>query len=340
MSADRCSEKSLLSPVSLLFLKLLNSDFGPMASGSIAGSGACLVSTPPEVIKTRLQLQGELVKSGSGQKVYTGFLQGIYTILKYEGLKGIYSGIRPAIYYQTVMNGIRFGCHEYLKSVQCSIKGLEGHPILYWGINVISSAISGITGAFVASPFYLVKTRFQSSARKEIAVGHQHHYTGTFNAFKDIIEKEGVRGLWRGAHGQVLRVGMGSAIQISTYERIKEIIAPFFPQQEGQCTNMWMATASAFCTSFPLVIAMNPVDVVATRLYNQKVVDGKGVLYSGPIDCLQKTYKQEGLVGCYKGTVAHYMRLAPHTLGTFIIFESLQNFGKRGNLKLIKQSMD
>jgi hypothetical protein len=32
---------------------------------------------------------------------------------------------------------------------------------------------------------------------------------------------------------------------------------------------------------FPLVITMNPVDVVATRLYNQKVVDGKGVLYSG-----------------------------------------------------------
>lgn len=116
---------------------------------------------------------------------------------------------------------------------------------------------------------------------------------------------------------------------------------------------MWMATASAFCTSirlvflsaevpiiktfqiviniflgFPLVITMNPVDVVATRLYNQKVVNGKGVLYSGiysfnlpdliginalihlgPFDCLYKTYQQEGLAGCYKGTVAHYMRL-------------------------------
>lgn len=84
----------------------------------------------------------------------------MYTILKFEGLKGIYSGIGPAIYYQTVMNGIRFGTHEYLKTLQCSIKGLEGHPILYWGINVISSAISGITGAIAASPFYLIKVPF------------------------------------------------------------------------------------------------------------------------------------------------------------------------------------
>lgn len=35
------------------------------------------------------------------------------------------------------------------------------------------------------------------------------------------LELIGVRGLWRGAYGQVLRVGMGSAVQISTYERIK-----------------------------------------------------------------------------------------------------------------------
>lgn len=86
----------------------------------------------------------------------------MYTILKFEGFKGVYSGIGPAIYYQTVMNGIRFGTHEYLKSLQCSIKGVEGHPILYWGINVISSAISGITGAIVASPFYLVKVTIKS----------------------------------------------------------------------------------------------------------------------------------------------------------------------------------
>lgn len=45
----------------------------PMVSGAFAGSGACLFSTPSEVVKTRLQLQGEL---STGKKVYSGILEG------------------------------------------------------------------------------------------------------------------------------------------------------------------------------------------------------------------------------------------------------------------------
>ena len=46
---------------------------------------------------------------------------------------------------------------------------------------------------------------------------------------------------------------------------------------------------------------MNPFDVMATRLYNQKVEEGgKGALYTGPIDCLVKTVRAEGMRGIYK----------------------------------------
>lgn len=57
----------------------------------------------------------------------------------------------------------------------------------------------------------------------------------------------------------------------------------------------------ASCMSGVAVVTiMNPFDVMATRLYNQKVVNGRGALYSGPIDCLVKTVKAEGLRGIYK----------------------------------------
>jgi len=39
--------------------------------------------------------------------------------------------------------------------------------------------------------------------------------------------------------------------------------------------------AASLVSGVGLVIAMNPFDVVATRLYNQKVESGKGALYSG-----------------------------------------------------------
>lgn len=74
---------------------------------------------------------------------------------------------------------------------------------------------------------------------------------------------------------------------------------------------------------------MQPADTVLTRTYNRGSISmsqqlpaydtehteidpttGKvrGKLYSGPIDCLYKTFKAEGIAGWYKGTTAHLLR--------------------------------
>lgn len=70
-------------------------------------------------------------------------------------------------------------------------------------------------------------------------------------------------------------------------------------------------------SGFFVTVAMNPFDVVSTRMYNQKL--GKtGVQYRNPFDCLYQTVKAEGLYGIYKGFLAHYLRLGPHT-GAFSV---------------------
>jgi solute carrier family 25 protein 34/35 len=63
---------------------------------------------------------------------------------------------------------------------------------------------------------------------------------------------------------------------------------------------------------------MQPADTALTRMYNQPMErrpDGRliGTLYKNPIDCLWKTFKAEGIRGLYKGSTAHFLRIAPHT---------------------------
>ena len=70
---------------------------------------------------------------------------------------------------------------------------------------------------------------------------------------------------------------------------------------------------------------MSPFDVVSTRLYSQEVVKGKGVLYTGVLDCFRKTVAVEGFFGLYKGWTAQYFRLGPHTIMTFVLWEQLKN---------------
>lgn len=64
-----------------------------------------------------------------------------------------------------------------------------------------SGAISGVLGAFVASPFFLVKTRMQSYTGGSAvnAVGHQHSYVskGILFSIQTICRDEGFRGIFR-----------------------------------------------------------------------------------------------------------------------------------------------
>lgn len=71
---------------------------------------------------------------------------------------------------------------------------------------------------------------------------------------------------------------------------------------------------------------MNPMDLVATRIYNQ--TKGTNQLYSGPIDAFIKIRRTEGIRGLYKGAFSHYLRVGPHTTLTFVFFEKLMAFAE------------
>lgn len=48
--------------------------------GALASCGAVTVSNPMEVVKTRLQLQGELQKAGIYEKQYRGLTHAFFTM--------------------------------------------------------------------------------------------------------------------------------------------------------------------------------------------------------------------------------------------------------------------
>lgn len=78
-------------------------------------------------------------------------------------------------------------------------------------------AFSGACGAFFGSPLQLVKTQLMSYSSKKIAVGTQHAHKGFIYAIMKIYRKNGLAGLWRGAHGMMIRNSIGSATQIASF---------------------------------------------------------------------------------------------------------------------------
>ena len=54
----------------------------------------------PQVVKNRLQLQGELLARGQYVKTYRGPLHGLMIMAKTDGLASLQAGLGPAMLYQ------------------------------------------------------------------------------------------------------------------------------------------------------------------------------------------------------------------------------------------------
>lgn len=122
--------------------------------GAAACCVACVFTNPLEVVKTRLQLQGELRSRGSYQRHYRGALQALWLVGRTDGLRGLQKGLSVGLVYQGVMNGVRLGSYSY-----CEALGITSHH----GGSLLSGAGAGALGAFIASPAYLVRDVSRSS---------------------------------------------------------------------------------------------------------------------------------------------------------------------------------
>ncbi|XP_020789862.1 solute carrier family 25 member 34 [Boleophthalmus pectinirostris] len=283
------------------------------ALGALACCTACVFTNPLEVVKTRLQLQGELCARGSYQRHYRGVLQALWVVGRTDGVKGLQKGLSVGLIYQGVMNGMRLGSYSY-----CEALGITS----FYGGSLVSGAACGALGAFIASPAYLVKTHLQAQSVQAIAVGHQHNHLGVSDAFVTIYRREGLIGLWRGVNGAVPRVMVGSAAQLATFTSAKEWVSQ---SQWFTSSKFLTALIAAMISGVAVTISMTPFDVISTRLYNQPVDEfRRGRLYNGFSDCMLKVYQTEGVLGLYKGMGPVFLRLAPHTVLSMVFWDMMR----------------
>lgn len=286
----------------------------------VAACGACVFTNPLEVVKTRMQLQGELQAPGTYQRHYRNVFHAFFTIGKVDGLAALQKGLGPALLYQFLMNGIRLGTYGLAES-QGYLRTNEGthSPVR----SAAAGALAGVMGAYLGSPIYMVKTHLQAQAASEIAVGHQYKHQGMFQALTEIGQKHGLVGLWRGAVGGLPRVVIGSSTQLCTFSSTKDLLSQWeiFPPQSWK-----VALAAAMVSGVAVVLAMTPFDVASTRLYNQPTdTQGKGLMYRGILDALLQTARTEGFFGMYKGIGASYFRLGPHTILSLFFWDQLRS---------------
>ena len=154
-----------------------------VATGGSATATACIFTNPLEVIKTRLQLQGEMAASASAVR-YTGVADTAVKMVRHEGVMSLQKGLVPGMIYQIFMNGTRLGTYPSLKRV---LRYDDSETVANFARGLCAGAISGGMGAVIGSPFFMVKCRLQAQSSAGGVDGFQHNYKGMTDGLLQVL---------------------------------------------------------------------------------------------------------------------------------------------------------
>ncbi|CAI0467789.1 unnamed protein product [Linum tenue] len=289
--------------------------------GGIASIIAGCSTHPLDLIKVRMQLQGEsLAAPNPVLRPAFAFNNGAVglNILRQEGAAALFSGVSATVLRQTLYSTTRMGLYDVLKTKWTNPE-TGNMPLVR---KITAGLIAGGIGAAVGNPADVAMVRMQADGRLPAAA--RRNYTSVVDAIGSMARKEGVGSLWRGSSLTVNRAMIVTASQLASYDQIKESILEKGVMGDGLGTHVTASFAAGFVAS----VASNPVDVIKTRVMNMSVEAGKAAPYSGALDCAIKTVRAEGPMALYKGFIPTISRQGPFTVVLFVTLEQVRKLLK------------
>jgi solute carrier family 25 folate transporter 32 len=173
-------------------ISTLSSSVSASASAS-ATSGAKTTTYPPTTTQTQR----------------LGAIRMLQGVIKYEGVRGLYQGLVPAIVGSAVSWGGFFYVYENMKRQLIQFKSTNQatgttQPLVTlnsWD-NFVAGTMSGAVMVFMTNPIWLIKLRLQLQMKRASENLHVNktvtQYDGFFDAFRKIVRSDGVLGLYKG----------------------------------------------------------------------------------------------------------------------------------------------
>ncbi|CAL8074454.1 unnamed protein product [Orchesella dallaii] len=308
-----------------------------LVAGISGGVASTLILHPLDLVKIRFAVSDGL----SSRPQYNGLFHAFKSILKDEGVKGLYRGVTPNVWGAGSAWGLYFLFYNSLKT---SWQGGDTKMDLGPTGHMTIAAEAGLLTLIVTNPLWVVKTRLclQYGSVAPVAGTPQLvgagtatnpasiYYRGMADALVKVYKMEGIRGLYRGFVPGMFGVSHG-AIQFMVYEEMKTVYNKYRNMPIDAKLESMEYLSFAAVSKLIAAGSTYPYQVVRARLQDQHRN------YEGVMDVLRQTWRNEGIKGFYKGLVPNLTRVVPATAITFVVYEKssayLQSARKTGTSK-------
>lgn len=182
----------------------------PLVAGGSARVMAVTIVNPLELIRTKMQ---------SEKLSYTEVGRGFKSMLKMQGILGLWNGFFPTILRDVPFSAIYWTTYETIKK-----RSNVTQPT--FGFSFAGGAISGSVAAFLTVPFDVVKThqqiefgeKFLYAENGDRKKGGPPKSAGTFETMRNIYVRNGIKGLFAGLTPRLAKVAPACAIMIASFE--------------------------------------------------------------------------------------------------------------------------
>ncbi|KAI1869730.1 uncharacterized protein JN550_005711 [Neoarthrinium moseri] len=236
-------------------------------AGYISGAVGILIGNPLDLIKVRLQ-----AKDAIGAQTATAYAR------QFEGASSLITGTAAPVLGYGALNALLFV--SYNRSEAAINNALSLSPNLWttW----VAGAIGGLATWVVSTPTELIKCRAQLSSPPQ----------SSWAITKQILRREGVRGLYFGGLVTALRDSIGYGFYFWSYELSQQLMVSSTKKEPSLAQD---AAKVLLCGGLAGVVtwaSIFPLDVIKTRVQAQTLDPEARPLIENP----RKPYRRLGAV--------------------------------------------
>ncbi|KAG0144005.1 hypothetical protein CROQUDRAFT_660544 [Cronartium quercuum f. sp. fusiforme G11] len=313
--------------------------------GSVAGICSKIFEHPFDLVKVRLQSQplDQALR-------FRGPFDCFRKTTAQEGVRGLYRGVSMPVIGAMAENATLFLVYGQVQKLIRYLRMDSNHPtasskLLPLPYVALSAACAGATASFILTPIELIKCRMQvQQIARTSSASNTNPVTpralpGPISIFKSALADGGVRGLWLGQTGTLLRETGGSAVWFCTFEAIS---SAFIRQRQSKQSTFSKEITKADLSSLELMtsgaiagifynVVFFPADSVKSAIQTEAELapgrpqNGTTGRPKGFIEFGKAIVEARGWRGLYAGCGITCMRSGPSSALIFWIVSRLES---------------
>ncbi|KXJ16192.1 mitochondrial uncoupling protein 4 [Exaiptasia diaphana] len=179
-------------------------------SGMTAGAVGQFISSPTDLVKVQMQMEGRRVLVEKRKPRVRSTLHAFRNIIKHHGLKGLWKGWFPNVQRAALVNMGDLTTYDTVKHNILKHTNMKDD----WVLHTVSSVCSGFVASIISTPADVVKTRIMNNPSE---------YRGSIDCFKRAVKQEGFFSLYKGWLPTWSRMAPWSLTFWLTYEQIRKL---------------------------------------------------------------------------------------------------------------------